>query len=302
MTIGLNSVYKCRIGYRCTVQYIQLDKYCLRKFLWKKQVPAATFRRLFEDLPRPAPLPPSPYPNCHPYAVREEEPLPAVVEVDSGPLITYWDHDYTVPIPGVGSGPPAWWPYSPVDNESPCPSPSASPPPLPPTSGPSPPSSTTPMPPPGPSSPAPPPALPTAPPHKALKTYLGRTRRRISPPSGRSPLSVLPSPARLPARRKKEEKRCGRWNYLKCMSFFQFSGSRCLACKSPKCMDCHTCLNPQKKQGCLRRPSCCGEESDNDSDTSPLQFPPYYDYNPFGSLRFDMVFQKLSPRKSMIDN
>ena len=215
----------------------------------EKKVPAATFRRLFEDLPRPAPLPPSPYPNCHPYAVREEEPLPAVVEVDSGPLITYWDHDYTVPIPGVGSGPPAWWPYSPVDNESPCPSPSASPPPLPPTSGPSPPFSTTPMPPPGPSSPAPPPALPTAPPHKALKTYLGRTRRGISPPSGRSPLSVLPSPARLPARRKKEEKRCGRWNYLKCMSFFQFSGSRCLACKSPKCMDCHTCLNPQKKQG-----------------------------------------------------
>ena len=79
-------------------------------FSEKKQVPAATFRRLFEDLPRPAPLPPSPYPNCHPYAVREEEPLPAVVEVDSGPLITYWDHDYTVPIPGVGSGPPAWWP------------------------------------------------------------------------------------------------------------------------------------------------------------------------------------------------
>ena len=49
-------------------------------------------------------------------------------------------------------------------------------------------------------------------------------------------------------------------------------------------MDCHTCLNPQKKQGCLRRPSCCGEEAANDSDTLPLQFPPYYDYNPFGSF------------------
>ena len=134
--------------------------------------------------------------------------------------------------------------------EEACPSPSASPPPLPPTSGHSPPSSPTPLPPSsGTSSPASPPALPTVSPHKAPKTYLGRTRRRRCPPSGRSPHSVLPSPARLPARRKKEEKCCGRWNYIKCVSFFPFSGSRCLACKSPKCMDCHTCLNPQKKQG-----------------------------------------------------
>ena len=84
---------------------------------------AATLWQLFDETPRPPPLPPAPYPNHHPFAVRIDDPPPAVVPVESGPLSTYWSHE--VPIPGQGeNAPPPWWPYSP-QQDSPCPSPPA---------------------------------------------------------------------------------------------------------------------------------------------------------------------------------
>ena len=198
---------------------------------------AATLWQLFDETPRPPPLPPAPYPNHHPFAVRIDDPPPAVVPVESGPLSTYWSHE--VPIPGQGeNAPPPWWPYSP-QQDSPCPSPPAlSCPLLPASSCPSPPASSRPSPPPSscPSPPALPRPLPPASPlpqteqlsHKPLKTYLLRTRRRSVRTTGSSPPPVLasPAPAPSPARRKKDEKRCGRSFYcsLKYTLYSLYSG------------------------------------------------------------------------------
>ena len=149
---------------------------------------AAFFRSLFEELPRPKPLPMFPHPNCHPYAVRcIRGPPMAVVPVASGPLSTYWARD-EVPIPGQPDGPPEWWPYSPQESDSPAcpmPPPCTSPPPC----------------------PSPPQQEPDLVLLKPKKTYLGRKRTLVVRKS--PPLQGLTT-APLPARRKKNEKRCGR--------------------------------------------------------------------------------------------
>ena len=60
---------------------------------------SAIIRSLFEDTPRPGPLPTFPFPNDHPFAVRWKD-LPGLpVPVGVGPLSTYHEH-LQIPIPG----------------------------------------------------------------------------------------------------------------------------------------------------------------------------------------------------------
>ena len=73
---------------------------------------SANIRSLFEDTPRPGPLPTFPFPNDHPFAIRWKDSPGVPVPVGVGPLSTYQEH-IKIPIPGEAGAPPPWTPVSP---------------------------------------------------------------------------------------------------------------------------------------------------------------------------------------------
>ena len=127
-----------------------------------------------------------------------------LIPVKEGPLITY--HEHQIPVPGEKGGPPVWTPVlSPSNDSSPvkgrltapleCPSDIPTDESFPAQTD-SPPSS--------------PPTMPCLLP---IKTYPGKLQRKLPPIQVFSQkLENHPSPI-LPARRKKNERRCGR-SYL----------------------------------------------------------------------------------------
>ena len=170
---------------------------------------SAIFWCLFEETPRPPPLPSFPFPNHHPFGVRwREEPMP-LVPVAEGPLTTYSYH-IQIPVPGEPGGPPLWNLGSPSQDSTP-------PDPAIPTD----PDSFSPHPvnpeEPVSFSPAPQSSPCMAPLSKPSKTYLRRRTEKLQPvlistsgPGGKA-VHLPDTPTLPPARRRKGEKRCGRF-------------------------------------------------------------------------------------------
>ena len=66
---------------------------------------SANIRELFEETPRPGPLPTFPFPNDHPFAIRWKDSPGLPVPVGVGPLSTYHEH-IQIPFPGEPGAPP----------------------------------------------------------------------------------------------------------------------------------------------------------------------------------------------------
>ena len=167
---------------------------------------------LFEETPRPKPLPTFPFPNHHPFSVRCQESLGPLIPVGEGPLSSYHDH-VLIPVPGELGGPPLWTPVSPAMVGSPSTFPES-------TST-DPPRSKSISPVPN-SIPPDPEIIDNFP--KPCKTYLSRRARGLPPlqcfSSDVGNLGVtLLSENLAPERRRKGERRCGRFV---CLFFSDF--------------------------------------------------------------------------------
>ena len=163
---------------------------------------------LFEETPRPQPLPTFPFPNHHPFSVRCQESLGPLVPVGEGPLSSYHDH-ILIPVPGELGGPPLWTPVSPAMVGSPAASPATFLESIP--TDPQRSKSISPVPN---SIPPEPEIIDTFP--EPRKTYLSRRARGLPPLQcfssdvGNQAVTLL-SQNLAPERRRKGERRCGRF-------------------------------------------------------------------------------------------
>ena len=175
---------------------------------------------LFEETPRPQPLPTFPFPNHHPFSVRCQESLGPLVPVGEGPLSSYHDH-ILIPVPGELGGPPLWTPVSPAMVGSPAASPATFLESIP--TDPQRSKSISPVPN---SIPPEPEIIDTFP--EPRKTYLSRRARGLPPLQcfssdvGNQAVTLL-SQNLAPERRRKGERRCGRFV---CFSDFAFPSLR----------------------------------------------------------------------------
>lgn len=159
---------------------------------------SANIRELFEETPRPGPLPTFPFPNDHPFAIRWKDSPGLPVPVGVGPLSTYHEH-IQIPYPGEPGAPPPWTPVSPSWEGPPTPTPADY-------------VDCTDSTPPEPLSPLP------APCHPPMKTYTSRKERGLAPLIPPDPqvtdVNWLESAPCFPtdSRRNLREERCGRSN------------------------------------------------------------------------------------------
>ena len=256
---------------------------------------------LFEETPRPQPLPTFPFPNHHPFSVRCQESLGPLIPVGEGPLSSYHDH-ILIPVPGELGGPPLWTPVSPAMVGSPAASPATFLESIP--TDPQRSKSISPVPN---SIPPEPEIIDTFP--EPRKTYLSRRARGLPPLQcfssdvGNQAVTLL-SQNLAPERRRKGERRCGRFV---CFSDFAFPSlrhkhflhcppSRCDSCRAVKCNACKSCKTPSRKQGCLRRSACLGQAQEQNPSLE-LPASPSNDWGSFGHV---ITNEKFSPRKSSI--